>query len=216
MPLGFCYKWTCWTFSWCQKRGCNLLLFMFQLYLLTLLFQCFHCKHKNPQTASNFSIHFSTVITVSHQAKNPVRSFLQNKSLFLSKLSNRIVALLCSWPKHQTSQLKTHSGMYARVLMKFPMCAIQSASYILWTGTEELRTQTSARRWELAQDTQCVNSQSREWTQLWVLSLAGGLSSFKNCVPFSLPWLLLPPRETSLPVGKNHSLIISQGKLEQH
>ena len=83
MPLGFCYKWTCWTFSWCQKRGYNLVLFMFQLYLLTLLFQCFHSKHKSPWTASNFSIHFSRVITVSHQAKNPVRSFLQNKSLFL-------------------------------------------------------------------------------------------------------------------------------------
>ena len=82
MPLGFCYKWTCWTFSWCQKRGCKLVLFMFQLYLLTLLFQCFHSKHKNPWTASNFSIHFSIVITVSHQAKNPVRSFLRNKSLF--------------------------------------------------------------------------------------------------------------------------------------
>jgi len=88
MPSGFCYKWTCWTFSWCQKRGCNLVLFMFHLYLLTLLFQCFHNKHKNPWTASNFSIHFSTVITVSHQAKNPVRPFLWNKSLFLSKLSN--------------------------------------------------------------------------------------------------------------------------------
>ena len=145
-------------FSWCQKRGCNLALFMFQLYLLTLLFQCFHSKHKNPWTAPNFSIHFSTVITVSHQAKNPVRSFLQNKSLFLSKLSNRIVALLCSWPKHQTSKLKTHSGMYAWVLMKFPMCAIQSASYILRTGTEELRTQASAQRWEFVQDTQCVSS----------------------------------------------------------
>ena len=158
MPLGFCYKWTCWTFSWCQKRGCNLLLFMFQLYLLTLLFQCFHCKHKNPQTASNFSIHFSTVITVSHQAKNPVRSFLWNKSLFHSKLSNRILTLLCSWQKHWTSKLKTHSGLYAWVLMKFPMCAIQSASYILRTGTEELRTQASAQRWEFVQDTQCVSS----------------------------------------------------------
>ena len=44
MPSGFCYKWTCWTFSWCQKKGWNLVLFMFQLYLLTLLFQCFHSK----------------------------------------------------------------------------------------------------------------------------------------------------------------------------
>ena len=153
---------------------------------------------------------------MSHQAKNPVRPFLRNKSLFLSKLYNRILTLLCSWPKHQTSKLKTHSGLYAWVLMKFPMCAIQSASYILRTGTEELRTQASARRWELVQATQCVNSQYREWTQLWVFSLAGGLFPFKNCIPFSLPWLLLPPQETSLPVGKNHSLIISQGKSEQH
>ena len=216
MPLEFCYKWTCGTFSWCQKRGCSLVLFMFQLYLLTLLFQCFHSKRKNPWTASNFSVHFSTVITVSHQAKNPVRSFLRNKSLFLSKLSNRILTLLCSWPEHWTSRLRTHSGMYAWVLVKFPTCAIQSASNILRTGTEELRNQAGARRWELVQETQCVNSQSREWTQLWVFSLAGGLFPLKNCVPFSLPWPLLPPWETSLPVGKNHSLIISQGKSEQH
>ena len=129
MPLEFCYKWTCGTFSWCQKRGCSLVLFMFQLYLLTLLFQCFHSKCKNPWTASNFPVHFSTVITVSHQAKNPVRSFLRNKSLFLSKLSNRILTLLRSWPEHWTSKLRTHSGMYAWVLMKFPTCAIQSASF---------------------------------------------------------------------------------------
>lgn len=216
MPLGFCYKWTCWTFSWCQKSGCNLVLFMFQLYILTLVFQCFHSKHKNPRLLPTF-------LFISQQSSQcPIKPKILwdpssgIRACFSSKLSNRILTLLCSWQKHWPSKLKTHSGMYAWVLMKFPMCAIQSASHILRTGTEELRNQASAQRWEFVPDTQCVNSQSREGTQLRVFSLAGGLFPFKNCVPFSLPWLLLPPQETSLPVGKSHSLVISQGKSEQH
>ena len=147
MPLWFCCKWTFWTFSWCQKKGCNLVLFTFQLYLLTLLFQCFHSK----ESPNCFQLFYS-FLKSHHSVPSSQKSceiLLWHKSLFLSKLSNRILTPLCSWQKHWTSKLKTHSGLYAWVLMKFPMCAIQSASYILRKGTEELRTQASAWRWEL-------------------------------------------------------------------